>query len=87
MRRAIIDKGVRVPPGIQIGFDPELDRRRGFTLSPNGVVVIAKRENIPTTDLSLGQEQEMRMDPPMVLSSPRFATPAKRGITLRDDEN
>ena len=31
IRRAIIDKGVKVPPGMQIGYDLELDRRRGLT--------------------------------------------------------
>ena len=30
IRRAIIDKGVHIPPGVEIGFDHELDRRRGF---------------------------------------------------------
>jgi glucose-1-phosphate adenylyltransferase len=42
VRRAIIDKNVRIPPGTKIGYDLELDRRRGYTLSENGVVVIGK---------------------------------------------
>lgn len=42
VRRAIIDKNVRVPPGIKIGVDPERDRERGYTLSHNGIVVIGK---------------------------------------------
>ncbi|HEY6727321.1 MAG TPA: glucose-1-phosphate adenylyltransferase [Polyangiaceae bacterium] len=42
VRRAIIDKNVRVPPGIKIGVDLERDRERGYTLSHNGVVVIGK---------------------------------------------
>jgi glucose-1-phosphate adenylyltransferase len=42
IRRAIIDKGVTIPPGIEIGFDHEEDRRRGFTVSENGIVVIGK---------------------------------------------
>ena len=37
VRRAILDKNVRVPPGARIGVDPAEDRARGFTLSPNGV--------------------------------------------------
>ncbi len=41
VRRAILDKNVRVAPGAQIGVDPEADRER-FTVSANGVVVIAK---------------------------------------------
>ncbi|QDU96979.1 Glucose-1-phosphate adenylyltransferase [Lignipirellula cremea] len=46
VRRAIIDKGVHIPPGAQIGYDLELDRRRGFTISPGGVVVIAKADGV-----------------------------------------
>jgi glucose-1-phosphate adenylyltransferase len=42
VRRAIVDKGVRIPPGMQIGFDPEADRAHGFTLSDNGIVVVEK---------------------------------------------
>ncbi len=47
VRRAILDKGVKVPPGAQIGVDPEEDRRRGFTVSPSGVVVIGKGDVVP----------------------------------------
>jgi glucose-1-phosphate adenylyltransferase len=42
IRRAIIDKGVHVPAGIEIGYDRELDRSRGFTVTEKGVTVIAK---------------------------------------------
>ena len=40
IRRAIIDKGVRVPPHTEIGYDPEADARR-FTVS-DGIVVVPK---------------------------------------------
>lgn len=46
VRRAIIDKGVHIPAEAEIGFDAELDRRRGFTISPGGVVVIAKEDAV-----------------------------------------
>jgi len=46
VRRAIIDKGVHIPPGMLIGFDPDQDRARGFTVSEGGVTVIAKAEGI-----------------------------------------
>jgi glucose-1-phosphate adenylyltransferase len=46
VRRAIIDKGVHIPPGTQIGFDPEHDQARGFTVSEGGVVVIAKADGV-----------------------------------------
>jgi glucose-1-phosphate adenylyltransferase len=42
IRRAIIDKQVRVPSGTEIGYDPIADRQRGFTVSPGGVVVVAR---------------------------------------------
>ncbi|MBC8354600.1 MAG: glucose-1-phosphate adenylyltransferase [Planctomycetes bacterium] len=42
IRRAIIDKGVTIPPGTEIGFDHDADRRRGFTVSESGIVVIGK---------------------------------------------
>jgi glucose-1-phosphate adenylyltransferase len=45
VRRAIVDKNVRIPPGFQIGVDPEADRKR-FTVSPEGVVVIGKSDII-----------------------------------------
>ena len=40
IRRAIIDKGVKVPPHTEIGYDPEADARR-FTVS-DGIVVVPK---------------------------------------------
>jgi glucose-1-phosphate adenylyltransferase len=52
IRRAIIDKDVSIPEGIEIGYDHDEDRRRGFTVTESGVVVVAKAENIlgPTGD-------------------------------------
>jgi glucose-1-phosphate adenylyltransferase len=41
VRRAIVDKNVRIAPGAQVGVDPEHDRAR-FTVSAGGVVVIGK---------------------------------------------
>jgi glucose-1-phosphate adenylyltransferase len=43
VRRAIIDKDVRIAPGAQIGVDPEADRER-FAVSAGGVVVVPKGE-------------------------------------------
>jgi glucose-1-phosphate adenylyltransferase len=40
LRRAIIDKRTTIRAGSSIGFDPEEDRRRGYTISDNGIVVV-----------------------------------------------
>ncbi len=41
VRRAIVDKNVRIEEGAQVGVDAEADRER-FVVSPGGVVVIPK---------------------------------------------
>ncbi len=53
VRRAIIDKGVTIPQGMEIGYNIELDRKRGFAISPNGVVVIAKNDSPELADVSI----------------------------------
>lgn len=40
IRRGIIDRGVQIPTGMEIGFDPEDDRRRGFHVTDEGITVI-----------------------------------------------
>ena len=45
IRRAIIDKGVQIPPGLSVGYDHEEDAKR-FTVTESGVVVIAKGTRI-----------------------------------------
>jgi glucose-1-phosphate adenylyltransferase len=44
IRRAIIDKGVKIPERMEIGFDVDQDRARGFTVTDTGIVVIAKTD-------------------------------------------
>ena len=46
IRRAIIDKGVAIPPETVIGYDLEHDRSRGFTVTESGITVIAKGEGV-----------------------------------------
>jgi glucose-1-phosphate adenylyltransferase len=48
IRRAIIDKDVKIPRETIIGYDLEHDRRRNFTITDHGIVVIAKAE-LPET--------------------------------------
>ena len=45
IHRAIIDKDVNIPPGTIIGYNAKDDKKR-FTVSPNGVVVVAKGTEI-----------------------------------------
>ena len=46
MRNAILDKGVVVPPGVQIGVDQEADLARGFVVD-EGLTVLAKQQPVP----------------------------------------
>lgn len=48
IRRAIIDKDVHIPANTTVGYDLEHDRHRGFMVTEQGVVVIAKAE-LPET--------------------------------------
>ena len=48
IRRAIIDKEVKIPKETVIGYDLDHDRRRGFTITEQGIVVIAKGEQPET---------------------------------------
>lgn len=48
IRNAIVDKDVVIPAGAHIGYDLEQDRARGFAISENGIVVIAKAESVET---------------------------------------
>jgi len=43
IRRAIIDKNVYIPPGTEIGYNGEADRRSHFA-TPSGIVVIPRQE-------------------------------------------
>ncbi|MEM9353285.1 MAG: glucose-1-phosphate adenylyltransferase [Planctomycetota bacterium] len=44
LHRAIVEKNVFIPDGVEIGLDPEHDRARGFTVSEGGVVVVPGME-------------------------------------------
>lgn len=42
VRKAIIDRGCELPEGIEIGFDHDKDRARGFRVSKGGVVLVTR---------------------------------------------
>lgn len=44
VKRAIIDKDVKIPENAVIGVDHELDRARGFTVTDSGIVVVGKSD-------------------------------------------
>ena len=48
IRKTIIDKDVKIPAHTTIGYNLDHDRQRGFTVTDQGVVVIAKAE-LPET--------------------------------------
>lgn len=50
IRRAIIDKEVSIPADMEIGYDLEQDRRRGFAISPGGIVIISRNDSPNTVD-------------------------------------
>lgn len=47
VRRAILDKRVVVPDGVEIGVNHDHDRARGFSVSEGGVTVVGKDVVIP----------------------------------------
>jgi glucose-1-phosphate adenylyltransferase len=46
IRNAIIDKNVTVPEWAQVGVDKEHDRARGFVVSPGGITVVGKGQEV-----------------------------------------
>ena len=46
VHRCIIDKGLQIPAGVEIGVDPARDRNRGFMVTDSGIVVIAKSDGV-----------------------------------------
>lgn len=42
LHRVIVDKQSVIPDGMRIGFDPDEDAERGFTISPEGITVVPR---------------------------------------------
>jgi len=45
LRRAILDKNVRIPPNTEVGFDLEADRARGWHVTESGIIVIGRQHS------------------------------------------
>jgi glucose-1-phosphate adenylyltransferase len=45
VRRAILDKNVRIPEGVLVGYDLDADRARGWHVTDSGVVVIGREHS------------------------------------------
>jgi glucose-1-phosphate adenylyltransferase len=46
VRRAILDKNVRVPEGATVGYDLHTDRARGWHVTNSGIVVIGREHSL-----------------------------------------
>jgi glucose-1-phosphate adenylyltransferase len=46
VRRAIIDKDVKVPPNFEIGWNREADLARGLIVTEGGITIVAKAEDL-----------------------------------------
>jgi len=44
IRRTIIDKNVVIPDGSEIGYDLEADRKKGYTVTESGIVVVPRKD-------------------------------------------
>jgi glucose-1-phosphate adenylyltransferase len=45
LRRAILDKNVRIPADTEVGYDLEADRARGWHVTESGIVVIGRQHS------------------------------------------
>ena len=50
IRRAIIDKFVKIPPKMKIGYDLEKDRKL-FTVTEEGIVVVSRGQEVKFDDV------------------------------------
>src|SRR5450631_3330509 len=49
IKKTIIDKNVRIPDGTTIGYNHDDDRRRGYTVTESGIVVVPWKDQITST--------------------------------------
>jgi glucose-1-phosphate adenylyltransferase len=59
LKNVILDKNVVIPPGVEIGIDPDYDRQRGFTVSKGGVTVLGKGQVVDPPAVKAAEEPEV----------------------------
>jgi len=60
IRKAILDKNVRIPEGVSIGYNPEEDRKL-YSITENGVIVVEGHSSaVEVTVLDLSSELDRR---------------------------
>ncbi|TDD59082.1 glucose-1-phosphate adenylyltransferase [Kribbella antibiotica] len=59
LKNVILDKNVVIPPGVEIGIDPDYDRQRGFTVSKGGVTVLGKGQVVEPPAVKAAAEPEV----------------------------
>jgi len=87
VRRAIVDKGVRIPPGFEIGYDLDLDRKRGFTVSSNGIVTVAKTEDLSSLTQQSGANPFRTDTGNSIVSSPKGLSSGSTGVHSLSRQN
>jgi len=68
VHRTIIGKGVRIPPNLEVGFDHDLDRQRGFVVTETGLTIIARADGIEYFNRGVGR---IRLDAKAEGSAPQ----------------
>jgi len=54
IRRAILDKNVRIPEDLEVGYNHDADRARGFHVTDSGLVVIGgERSHVEVTEMTV----------------------------------
>ena len=46
LNKCVLDKHVQVADDVKIGINHEHDRKRGFTISPNGITVVPQNTKV-----------------------------------------
>lgn len=70
LRRTIVDRGVRIPDGVAIGFDRASDEAAGLTVSPGGVTVVSRCHPFPAAPSAVPVGVPAAIGPPVSAPAP-----------------